>query len=83
VPDRKKRKLETQTAQPLQVAPPIEKEDPVQKILGTLYSLALDGNVTAAKLYLDFCARQSGDEPDALTPDQALALLRVQDPPPD
>lgn len=71
-----RRKTETQTAQPLQTAPPIEKDDSTQKLLGVLYTLAIEGNVTAAKLYLDFCSKQKGEEPDALTAERALELLR-------
>lgn len=79
---KRKPRLETQTAQPLQAAPPIEKEDPIQKLLGVLYTLAVEGNVTAAKLYLDYCARQKGEDSSALTPEEAQRILREQSVPP-
>jgi hypothetical protein len=77
VTDRKpRRKREAHTAESLQPAAPVEKEDAVQKLLGTLYALALEGNVTAAKLYLDYCAKQKGEDTNALTPEEALRIIQ-------
>jgi hypothetical protein len=66
-----------ETLAPPPVAAPVDA-DPVQKLLGALYALAIEGNVSAAKLYLDYTARQRGDEPAGLTADEALLLLQEQ-----
>jgi hypothetical protein len=76
-PKRKPRKkIAAQTAEPLKPAEPLVKDDPVQKVLGVIYSAAMEGNVSAAKLYLDFCTKQSSGEASGLTADDALKLLQ-------
>jgi hypothetical protein len=91
VPDTKpksRRKIAAQTAEPLKPAAPIEKskaasapvrdDDAIQKLLGVLYALAIEGNTTAAKLYLDFCAKQVSNDPTGLSADDALKILQEQ-----
>jgi hypothetical protein len=73
---RSRRKTAAQTAEALHIASPIQKEDPVQHLLGVLYSQALEGNTTAAKLYLDYALKPKSEESSALTPEEALKLLR-------
>ncbi len=68
-------KCETHTAAALTLPPRIEKEDPVQVVLGKLFDLAKEGNVSAAKLWLDIALKRPSDDPEALTAEQALALL--------
>lgn len=70
---RPRRKLETATTAPLSVAPPPDKNDARQRVLAVLYRLALDGNVSAAKLYLD-CV--GADDDGALTAEDVLKLLQ-------
>ena len=77
-----KKKVNSQTALPLETAPPMEKSshEPIdpQALIRRLYELAMDGNVTAAKVVLDCCREQEkeGKEPD-LTPGEILALIRT------
>jgi hypothetical protein len=56
--------------------PTIPKEKVLARmdLLATLYALALEGNVSAAKLYFDI-AEKNLDEEDALTTDEALKLI--------
>ena len=77
-----KKKVDAQTVYPLETAPPIEKISPepidTQALIRRLYELAMDGNVTAAKVVLDCCREQEkeGKEPN-LTPGEILALIRT------
>jgi hypothetical protein len=83
-----KRKVETHTAGPLKAKQAtvrkkpgkagVEPEtDPVKVLLDKLYSLAIDDeNTTAAKIYLDHTLKLKGEDPEALTPDEALRILR-------
>lgn len=73
---KRKPPCEAQTAASLTPAAPPVAEDPIEKLLGALYVLALEGNVTAAKLYLDYTARRRGEEPAGLTAEEALKLLQ-------
>ncbi len=76
-----KTKMDTQTALPLEPASPVEKATvkPIdtQAIIRRLYELAMDGNVTAARVVLDYCREQeqAGKEHD-LAPGDILALIR-------
>lgn len=77
-----KKKVNSHTAFPLETASPMEKTpresiDP-QALIRRLYELAMDGNVTAAKVVLDCCREQEkeGKEPN-LTPGEILALIRT------
>ena len=71
-----KRKIETHTAKPLKTAAPIEKRDPVTELINALHGLAMKGNTAAAKLYLDYVLKRRSDEPDALSAEEALRILR-------
>lgn len=73
----RRKNVESATSEPLAPPPvfPPSETDAVQKLLGALYTLALEGNVSAAKLYLDYTARQKGDDPAGLTNEDALRLL--------
>ena len=77
-----KKKVNSHVAFPLEAAPPIEKISPesidTQALIRRLYELAMDGNVTAAKVVLDCCREQEkeGKEPN-LTPGEILALIRT------
>ena len=77
-----KKKVNAHTTLPLEAAPPIEKTSPrlidTQALIRRLYELAMDGNVTAAKVVLDCCREQEkeGKEPN-LTPGEILALIRM------
>ena len=83
-----KRKMETHTAQSLKPPKRVEKktkdnsaepDDPVKAVMAKLYSLAInEGNTSAAKLYLDYVLKQRGEDSDALTPEEALRILREQ-----
>ncbi len=70
------RKIEAQTAGPMQLAPPPDRQAAREHLLDVLYALALEGNVTAAKLYLDFSKDDRDAEPSGLTAEEALELLR-------
>ena len=83
-----KRPTETHTARSLKPPKRVEKrtkdnatvpDDPVKAVVAKLYSLAVnDGNTAAAKLYLDYILKQRGEDSDALTPEEALRILREQ-----
>jgi hypothetical protein len=73
-----KRKIETHTARPLKTPKQVGQKDPIQELLKALHALALDGNTTAAKLYLDYMLKQNSDEPNGMTPEEALRILREQ-----
>lgn len=70
------RKMAAQTAGPMKLAPPPDRQAAREHLLDILYALAIEGNVTAAKLYLD-CSKDARDaEPSGLTAEEALRLLR-------
>ncbi len=74
-----KRKIETNTAKSLKPRKGLDKTDPVKDLLEKLYGMASeDGNTTAAKIYLDFVLKQKGEDSEALTPEEALRILREQ-----
>ncbi len=50
-------------------------DDAVQHLLRTLYDLAIGGNTSAAKLFLDLMKDKSSD-PSALTVEDALKILQ-------
>jgi hypothetical protein len=53
--------------------------DPVKALLDKLYEMAtVDKNTSAAKIYLDYTLKQKGEDADALTPEEALRILREQ-----
>ena len=77
------KKMIAQTEQPLEAAPPLLKEKPKtpidpQAIIHRLYELAMDGNVTAARVVLDYCHEQEKEgEGHDLTSGEILALIRT------
>ncbi len=73
-----KRKIEACTSAPLTAPPPPETDDPFQQIMAKLYTLAVEGNVTAAKLYLDYSMKDLSENANGLSLDEALKLLREQ-----
>lgn len=74
-----KSKLEAATAEPLVIVqPPVDKNDARRKVLEVLYALARDGNVSAAKLYLDCLADEQPDREESLTAEDALRILHEQ-----
>ncbi len=83
-----KKKIETHTARSLRTHRPVKKSraraeqppagDAIQTVVAKLYDLAAEGNTTAAKIYLDYMLRQKGEDTDALTPEEALRILREQ-----
>ncbi|MBU0509889.1 hypothetical protein KKH27_13785 [bacterium] len=73
-----KRKLETATAAPLTPPKPVDVSDAREQVLGVLYGLALEGNVSAAKLYLDLTSDADSESEETLTPEDALRLLQEQ-----
>lgn len=70
---RTRRKLEAATTAPLNVAPPPDKAAARERVLAVLFRLALEGNVSAAKLYLD-CG--GADDDGSLTAEDVLKLLQ-------
>lgn len=77
-----KKKVNAQTALPLEPAPPVEKSSPTpidsQALIHRLYDLAMEGNVTAAKIVLDYCRDQEKEGKEHnLTPGEILALIRT------
>jgi hypothetical protein len=72
-----KQKLETQTAMSLHAGVDgVSKEAAVQQLLQTLYNAALEGNVAAAKLYLDYMQKQLTGEPAGITVEEALRIVQ-------
>ena len=77
-----RKKLTAQTTQPLEPVPPLKKKPPEpidpMAIIRRLYELAMDGNVTAARVVLDYCHEQEkeGEDHD-LTSGEILALIRT------
>ena len=77
-----KKKITNQTVLPLDPAPPLKKTPPppidTQALIRRLYELAMEGNVTAAKVVLDYCHEQENEgEGHNLTPGEILALIRT------
>ncbi|RPH95490.1 hypothetical protein EHM69_04270 [candidate division KSB1 bacterium] len=74
-----KSKLTTQTSLPLFPAlPPVDKEAAVENLLDKLYELAVNGDLSAAKLYLDYRLKRNSGEPAGLTVEEALKLLSAK-----
>ena len=76
-----KKKITNQTVLPLDPTPPLKKTPPppidTQALIRRLYELAMEGNVTAAKVVLDYCYEQENKgEGHNLTPGEILALIR-------
>jgi hypothetical protein len=69
-------KTEAATSAPLTAPPVLQKDDPVERLLTTLLQLGLEGNIQAAKLYLDTVTERRGQEPGGLSADDALKLLQ-------
>ncbi len=77
-----RKKMIAQTEQPLEAVPPLKKKPPTpidpQAIIRRLYELAMDGNVTAARVVLDYCREQEKEgESNDLTSGEILALIRT------
>jgi len=70
-----KRKTEAHTAASLVTPASLGKRDARARVLDALLALALEGNVAAAKLYLDW-TRENEPAPEALSVDEAIRLLR-------
>jgi hypothetical protein len=73
-----KGKIETSTAAPLSLPPVVDKHQATDKLLDHLFEMALKGNLTAAKLYLDFQLKRGNDEPSGLSAEDALKLLNPE-----
>jgi len=73
---KRRRKTEAVTSAPLKSPPTLQKDDPVERLLSTLLQLGLEGNIQAAKLYLDAVSDRREQEPAGLTADDALKLLQ-------
>ncbi|MDD5088955.1 MAG: hypothetical protein PHI18_09190 [bacterium] len=74
-----KSKLEAATAEPLVIVPvPVDKNVARRNVLDVLYSLAREGNVSAAKLFLDCLSDEEPDREQSLTAEAALAILSEQ-----
>ena len=72
-----KNKLETQTSLPLlPAADGVTTEAAVQQLLQTLYNSALEGNVAAAKLYLDYVQKHLQGDPAGITVEEALRIVQ-------
>jgi hypothetical protein len=67
--------METSTSAPLSLPPVVDKRQALDKLLEVLFELAVKGNLTAAKLYLDFQLKRGSDEPPGLTAEDALKIL--------
>jgi len=70
-----KSQIETSTSAPLSLPPVVDKRQATDKLLEVLFELAVKGNLTAAKLYLDFQLKRGSDEPPGLTAEDALKIL--------
>jgi hypothetical protein len=74
-----RKKTEACTAESLRPAlPPVDTNAAIEHLLGALYLLALDGNLNAAKLYLDYRLKREPEGPAGLTAEDALRLLQEQ-----
>lgn len=74
-----KKDIETNTSESLKAVPFSGKEESVESLLKVLYTLGMEGNVTAAKLYLDHCFKNRPAETKGLTAEAAIRLLQDQD----
>ena len=73
-----KKKIETSTSAPLKTPQAVDIRNPHEKLLAKLLQLALEGNMAAAKLYLDyrnFDEKEQG-KGETLTPDEAIKLIQ-------
>ena len=50
----------------------------MERLLDKLYELAMNGDVRAAKLYLDFSLRSNSEQSPGLTLEEAIALINQQ-----
>jgi hypothetical protein len=73
-----KQEIEATTSESLQLPLPFEPvpDDAVPRILSKLFKLAIEGNTSAAKLFIDILKDKSEDAPAALTAEDALKLLQ-------
>jgi hypothetical protein len=75
------KKEEGTTSEPLSPPQPLAlpfepvPDDAVQRLLRTLYDLAIGGNTAAAKLFVDLMKDKTSD-PAALTAEDALKILQ-------
>ncbi len=74
MPPRKK-KLEVITSEQLKPPDAYIPADPVKHVLDALYAMAVDGNTSAAKLWLDYHFRHYSDLSDDEPADEALKRL--------
>ena len=73
-----KPKIETATSAPLTLPPIVDKRQAVDKLLEVLFELAVKGDLSAAKLYLDVSLKLGIENPSGLSADDALKLLNPQ-----
>jgi hypothetical protein len=73
-----KNKIETTTSAPLSLPPVVDKRQAVDKLLDVLFELAVKGDLSAAKLYLDVSLKLGLENPAGLTADDALKLLHPE-----
>ena len=73
------RKLETAVVMPLEVVEALSPETAKRKLLSVLLKYALEGDVRAAKLYLDYSFRANVEERSGLTLEQAMQLMNSQE----
>ncbi len=50
--------------------------DPVKRLLDALYTLAVNGNTTAAKLWLEYHLRTEGMEIGAVSTEEVLRMIQ-------
>lgn len=60
---------------PLTPSPKLLREEGLREILQTIYDLAVNGNVAAAKLYLDYHLKLQTPSGDKYEADDALKLF--------
>ena len=76
----RRKKIATATTAPLSLAlPPVDRQAAAEKILDKLFELALEGNLNAAKIYLDYRLKGGSDLPEGLTLEEAIRLLGEHD----
>lgn len=68
-------RLKANTSQALTINKPLARDLELRELLDSIYKVALEGNVTAAKLYLDYHMRIKGDDPDLATVDDVYKIL--------
>lgn len=70
-----KSKTEATTSAPLTLPPIVDKRQAVDKLLDVLFELAVHGDLSAAKLYLDFQLKLGLENPSGLSAEDALKML--------